>query len=53
MFGFGELTATSISEANSSGVKSFGAWTVIAELWLRVRAASNIETKAAATGAAA
>ena len=50
--GFGELTATSISEANSSGVKSFGAWTVIAELWLRVRAAgaSNIEMKAAATG---
>jgi hypothetical protein len=26
------VIATSISEANSSGVKSFGAWTVIGEL---------------------
>ncbi len=49
MFGFGALTATSISEANSSGVKSFGAWTVIAQLC--GSAASNIEMKAVATGA--
>jgi hypothetical protein len=27
----GELSATSIKEANSSGVRSFGAWTVIGD----------------------
>jgi hypothetical protein len=27
----GELSATSIKEANSSGVRSFGVWTVIGD----------------------
>jgi hypothetical protein len=29
MLGLGDVSATSSNEANSSGVKSFGAWTVI------------------------
>ena len=32
ILGFGAVIAISINEANSSGVKSFGAWTVISEL---------------------
>ena len=35
MAGVGEVIATSISEANSSGVKSFGVCTVIGELAIR------------------
>jgi hypothetical protein len=35
MAGVGEVIATSISEANSSGVKSFGVCTVIGELTIR------------------